>query len=93
MKYLCADRALSPVVGTPVYVKDDALRRQRQTFEHRGGVIIEDMSVDDDAKNVSYAYKVKHANRSLIWRQDDLVEIGGLTFNSADITPGSEDDH
>lgn len=80
-RFLCKDKKKSPVIGTPVYVKDEALKRENFPYEHRGGTIIEDWSFEDSKGKVYYGFMVQHKIGKYLWDADDLVEIGGLKLN------------
>jgi hypothetical protein len=76
--FLCKYKRISPSIGVPVYVKDEAIEKHSFPREHRGGIIHEDMSFVTKAGEKFYAFKVKHRNGIFTWSADDLVEIGGL---------------
>lgn len=83
-RWACEDKRRSPVVGTPVYVKDDALKKYNFPREHRGGVIVEDWSMYDPKGKLHHRFLVKHKIGEFFWGAEDLVEIGGLKLKFAD---------
>lgn len=78
--FLCRDIKVSPSIGVPVYVKDEALKKNGFPVEHRGGTIIEDLSFEDVLGRAYYVFKVRHANGEHVWSTNELVEIGGLNI-------------
>jgi hypothetical protein len=77
-KWICKDRKKSPSIGVPVYVKDEVLTEKKFPYDHRGGVIVEDMSLEDNVGNTYHYFYVKHKNGTFLWPIESLVEIGGL---------------
>jgi hypothetical protein len=95
MTFLCVDRGQSPSIGVPVYVKDDVLKKMKFPREHRGGVIIEDLSFRDNRNGVlHYAFRVRHKHGEFVWEANELVEIGpDVSVTLGGVEAGSEDDH
>lgn len=94
--FLCGkNRKVSPVVGTPVYVTDAAMKGHSFPYKYRGGTIIEDLSFKDMKGKVYRLYKVKHKHGLYVWEDRELVEIGAPFEIIVDesIVPGSEEDH
>ena len=80
-RFVCKDKTTSPSIGIPVYVKDEVLKKPKFKdfpYENRGGIITEDCSIENvyTHKIVRY-FRVKHRHGHFIWKETDLVEIGG----------------